>query len=203
MLICGGNRAGGEATWNVRWNHCQVQTRKSSLEKKQNGAPGHLEVTHRLLVRKQSSAHGLGVGAVGGLGPGHGRVFGAAVLSGGVALGQGPVAGVGEGTGGGRHGHARTPGALELSVAGCGRRVVRGRRGRQGRVEASYSFRVCEHAIHGWAAVYAASAHLAQSHDRTLVSKPFIGEELIWVLEKHNNNNTSVDYGNKTHVSII
>lgn len=182
--------------------YSQVLTRKSSLERKQNGAPGHLEVTHRLLVGKQRSAHCLWVGAVGGLGPGHGRVFGAAVLGGGVALGQGAVAGVGEGTGGSWHGHARTPGALELSVAGCGRRVVRGRGGRQGRVEASYSFLLCEHAIHGWAAVYTASAHLAQSHDRTLVSKPFVGEEFIWVLGKHNDNNTSVDYGNRTQVSI-
>lgn len=101
-----------------------------------------------------------------------------------MALGQGSVAGVGEGTSGSRHGHTWTPGALELSMAGCGRRVVWGRGRRQRRVEASYSFRLCEHAIHGWAAVYATSTHLAQSHDWTLISKPFIREELIRVLKQ-------------------
>ena len=44
-----------------------------------------------------------------------------------MALDQGAVAGIGEGTGGGRHGHAGSPSALELGMAGCGRGVVRGR----------------------------------------------------------------------------
>lgn len=106
------------------------------------------------------------------------------MLTGGVALGQGAVAGVGEGTGGSWHGHAWTPGALELSMAGCGRRVVWRRGRRQGRVEASNSVRLREHAVHGRAAVYPATTHLAQSHDRALISKPLIGEELIRVLKK-------------------
>lgn len=106
------------------------------------------------------------------------------MLSGGMALGQGAVAGVGEGASGSWHGHTWTPGALELSMAGCGRRMVWGRWRRQRRVEASYSFRLCEHAIHGGAAVYATSTHLTQRHDRTLISEPFIGEEFIRVLKK-------------------
>lgn len=44
-----------------------------------------------------------------------------------MALDQGAVAGVGEGTGGGWHGHARSPGTLKLSMAGCGRGMVWGR----------------------------------------------------------------------------
>lgn len=100
-----------------------------------------------------------------------------------MALDQGAVAGVGEGSGGGRHGHTRSPGTLELSMAGCGRGVVGRRWRRQGRVEACYPFQLCEHAIHGWATVYPTPTHLAQSQNWTLISKPFIGEELIWVLE--------------------
>lgn len=101
-----------------------------------------------------------------------------------MALGQGAIAGVGEGTSGGWHGHTWSPGTLELGMAGCGRRVVWGRGRRQRWVEASYSFRLCEHAIHGRAAVYATSSHLAQSHDWALISKPFIREEFIGVLKK-------------------
>lgn len=78
-----------------------------------------------------------------------------------MALDQGAIAGVGEGAGGGRHGHTRSPCTLELSVTRCGRGVVGGRRRREGRVEASYSFQLCEHAIHGWAAVYPTPTHLA------------------------------------------
>lgn len=44
-----------------------------------------------------------------------------------MALDQGAVAGVGEGTGGGGHGYTGSPGTLELSMAGCGRWVVGGR----------------------------------------------------------------------------
>lgn len=44
-----------------------------------------------------------------------------------MALDQTAVAGVGEGTSGGRKGHTRPPGALELGMAGCGGGVIRGR----------------------------------------------------------------------------
>lgn len=101
-----------------------------------------------------------------------------------MALDQGAVAGVGEGAGGGRHGNTGSPCTLELSMAGCGRGVVWGRRGRQWRVEACYPFQLCEHAIHGWAAVYSAPTHLAQSQNWTLISKPFIREELVGILKK-------------------
>lgn len=101
-----------------------------------------------------------------------------------MALDQGAVARVGEGAGGGRHGNTGSPGTLELGMAGCSRGVVWGRRRRKGRVEACHPFKVCEHAIHGWAAVYSTTTHLAQSQNWTLVSKLLIWEELVRVLKR-------------------
>lgn len=101
-----------------------------------------------------------------------------------MALVQGAVAGIGKGTGGGWQGNTGSPSALKLRVAGCGGRMVGRRWGRKRRVEASNSFQLCEHAIHGWAAVYPTSTHLAQSQNWTLISKPFVREELVWVLKK-------------------
>lgn len=147
--------------------------------------------THHLLVWKQSSAHSLWVGAVRGLRPGHRGVVWAAMLGGCMALDQGAVAGVGEGTGGGWQGHARSPRTLELCVTRCGRGVVWGRWRREGRVEACYSFQLCEHAIHGWTAVYPTTTHLAQGQYWTLISKPFIWEELVWILQVKNKNHKS------------
>lgn len=53
-------------------------------------------------------------------------------------------------------------------------------------MEACYSFQLCEHAIHGWAAVYPTTTHLAQSQNWTLISKPFVRKELVGVLKKQN-----------------
>ena len=55
-------------------------------------------------------------------------------------------------------------------------------------MEAHYPFQLCEHAIHGWAAVYPTPTHLAQSQNWTLVSKPFIREELVRVLKTQKDN---------------
>ena len=51
-------------------------------------------------------------------------------------------------------------------------------------MEASYPFQLCEHAIHGWAAVYPTTTHLSQSQNWTLISEPFIREELVRVLKR-------------------
>lgn len=107
------------------------------------------------------------------------------MLGGYTALDQGAVAGIGEGTGGGRQGHARPPGTFKLGMAGSGRGMVRRRGRRERRVEACYPFQLCEHAIHGWAAVYATTTHLAQSQNWTLISKSFIWEELVRILKKN------------------
>lgn len=104
------------------------------------------------------------------------------MLAGRMALDQSAVAGIGEGAGGGWQGNTGAPSTLEMGVTGCGWRVVRRRWGRQGRVKACYAFHVCEHAIHGRTAVYTTTTHLAQGQNWTLVSKPFVREELIWVL---------------------
>lgn len=52
------------------------------------------------------------------------------MLVGCMTLDQGMVAGIGEGTGRGRHGHTRSPGTLKLGMTWCGRGVVRRRRRR-------------------------------------------------------------------------
>lgn len=101
-----------------------------------------------------------------------------------MALDQRAVAGIGKGAGGGWQGNAGSPSTLELGVTGCGRGVVRRGWGWQGRVEAGYTFHVCEHAVHGRTAVYTATTHLAQGQNWTLVSEPFVWKELIRVLNK-------------------
>ncbi len=58
-------------------------------------------------------------------------------------------------------------------------------------MEARYPFQLCEHAIHGWAAVYPTPTHLAESQNWTLISEPLIREELVWVLKKTKNKSKS------------
>lgn len=51
-------------------------------------------------------------------------------------------------------------------------------------MEARDSLQLREHAVHGRTAVHPTPTHLAQGQNWTLVPEPFVGEELVRVLEK-------------------